>query len=279
MECKCAYCGIELPLAQQPDHLPQERTGLLHSDDQITLLGFALHARLLCFHCLTWLEGIPGTRVNARGDKIQCFGHYMVTHAAAFASHAHRHQRRKNLEGQPYISHPLNVAALLSRSGVYDPTILAAAYLHDTLEDCDVSAKDIEKEFGICVAAIVLQVTDDKSLPKAEQKRGQLARAATFSYGARLVKLADICDNLSSFKNGWPVGWTRERVQGYFALKRAVVRTMVDRAPAVVPELLCDTLNTLWSLQLTDPAHPDQGTFPALPDDEQATLEAYLATL
>lgn len=60
----------------------------------------------------------------------------LVLKAAAFAAHKHRHQRRKNKEATPYINHPIAVARLLSEEAVVrDPDILAAALLHDTVED------------------------------------------------------------------------------------------------------------------------------------------------
>lgn len=253
----CKYCG---------SHINTSEVAPNADVCDGTLQSFVLAAQLLCPLCVAWMNDQP------------C-GHAQLAAAAAFASHAHRHQRRKNEEGEPYISHPLNVAALLARAGVRDADILAAAYLHDTLEDCDVTAKDILANFGPRVAAVVLQVTDNKRAPKAEQKRDQLARAATFSSGAMLVKLADICDNLGSFKSSWPVGWSRARVQGYFALKHAVVRAMVDTHPKLVPPLLHLNLESLWSMRLVDPADPEQGEFVALPVDKDAVLEEYFASI
>jgi guanosine-3',5'-bis(diphosphate) 3'-pyrophosphohydrolase len=84
---------------------------------------------------------------------------------------------------------------LANQAGIADPTVLAAALLHDTIEDTDTSAAKLEAEFGPAITGIVVEVTDAKSLSKMERKRLQIEHAATLSTQAKLVKLADkICD-------------------------------------------------------------------------------------
>jgi (p)ppGpp synthase/HD superfamily hydrolase len=70
-------------------------------------------------------------------------------------------------------------------------TVLAAALLHDTIEDTDTTRIELETEFGLTIVAIVAKVTDDKSLPKAERKRLQVEHATHISNSAKLVKLAE----------------------------------------------------------------------------------------
>jgi len=91
------------------------------------------------------------------------------------------------------INHPLALACLLAyECQEHDPTVLAAALLHDTVEDTGTTFEEnLRRVFGSQVAAIIREVTDDKSLPKAERKRLQIERAAHASRGAKLVKLAD----------------------------------------------------------------------------------------
>ena len=73
----------------------------------------------------------------------------IILKAAHFASQKHRDQRRKDKEASPYINHPLNVAILISDIGqIQDPEILAAALLHDTIEDTDTKPEELEKFFG-----------------------------------------------------------------------------------------------------------------------------------
>lgn len=144
--------------------------------------------------------------------------------AASFAAERHRLQRRKDVEASPYINHPLALATILcSEGGVNDPTVLAAALLHDTVEDTETSLEELRREFGPDVAAIVAEVTDDKSLPKEERKRLQIAHAASKSEGAKLVKLADKIANLRDIVATPPADWSDERREAYFHWAKQVV--------------------------------------------------------
>jgi GTP diphosphokinase / guanosine-3',5'-bis(diphosphate) 3'-diphosphatase len=157
-----------------------------------------------------------------------------VLRAAAFAAERHRDQRRKGKYASPYINHPLALANLLAHDcGERDPTLLIAALLHDTVEDTGTTFAEIEQLFGADVAAIVREVTDDKSLPKAERKRLQVEQAAHISRGAQLVKLADKICNLRDLSSAPPSDWTRQRLREYFDWAKAVV----DRMRGVHPQL------------------------------------------
>ena len=97
--------------------------------------------------------------------------------ALAFAAHKHRDQRRKGSIAPPYINHPIAVAqVLVSEGGVGDSDILMAAVLHDTIEDTETTVAELRREFGDAVAAIVLELTDDKALRKEERKGGGTSR-------------------------------------------------------------------------------------------------------
>lgn len=152
--------------------------------------------------------------------------------AAAFAAYKHRDQRRKDADASPYINHPIAVANVLADAGVDDPIVLAAALLHDTIEDTDTSRAEIEHLFDRQVASIVAEVTDDKSLPKAERKRLQVEHAATISDKAKLVKLADKICNLRDIIES-PPDWPVERKREYFDWAQAVI----DRLRGVSPPL------------------------------------------
>src|SRR5450432_729604 len=103
----------------------------------------------------------------------------LVLRALAFAAEKHRDQRRKDAEASPYINHPIALANLIANEGgVADPDVLCAALLHDTIEDTETTADELRGAFGDVVTGIVLEVTDDKSLPKAERKRLQIEHAA-----------------------------------------------------------------------------------------------------
>jgi len=145
--------------------------------------------------------------------------------AAAFAAQKHSGQRRKDQAASPYINHPLALADLLANEveeGVSEEVIIAAL-LHDTLEDTDTSAEEIRSAFGPVVLAMVLEVTDDKRLPKQERKRLQIEHARHLSGGAKLVKLADKICNLRDMAVSPPAGWSTERQCEYFDWANAVV--------------------------------------------------------
>lgn len=144
--------------------------------------------------------------------------------ALAFAADKHRNQRRKDAEASPYINHPIALANVLANEGgVDDDTVLSAAILHDTIEDTETSADELRCRFGEAITAIVLEVTDDKDLPKAERKRLQIEHAPHISHGAKLVKLADKICNLRDIAASPPAKWSLERKQAYFDWAKAVV--------------------------------------------------------
>ncbi len=149
-----------------------------------------------------------------------------VLSAATFAAERHRDQRRKGKDASPYINHPLALASLLADRGERDPTLLMAALLHDTVEDTATSFEDIERSFGREVADIVREVTDDKTLPKAERKRLQIEHAARLTRRAKLVKLADKICNLHDMAVSPPTDWSLQRKREYFDWARAVVDPM-----------------------------------------------------
>jgi guanosine-3',5'-bis(diphosphate) 3'-pyrophosphohydrolase len=147
-----------------------------------------------------------------------------VVGALAFAAQKHRLQRRKDLEASPYINHPIDLADILvNEAGVSDPVVLVAAILHDTVEDTDTTIDELTAAFGAEVSAIVAEVTDDKSLPKAERKLRQEEHAPHASFRAQQVKLADKIGNLRDLARSPPATWDLERKRAYFEWARRVV--------------------------------------------------------
>jgi guanosine-3',5'-bis(diphosphate) 3'-pyrophosphohydrolase len=144
--------------------------------------------------------------------------------AIAFAADKHRNQRRKDAEASPYINHPIALANLLANeAGIDDQRVLLAAILHDTIEDTETTEQELIRHFGKDVADIVLELTDDKSLPKSERKRLQIVHAAHISRRAKLVKLADKICNLRDVAASPPANWPVARQQEYFDWARSVV--------------------------------------------------------
>jgi guanosine-3',5'-bis(diphosphate) 3'-pyrophosphohydrolase len=154
--------------------------------------------------------------------------------AASFSARKHRFQTRKGAESEPYINHPLEVANLLANiGGVTDPDIILAGLLHDTIEDTETTAEELTKLFGTRVASIVLEVTDDKTLPKAERKLRQIEHAPHISPEAKQVKLADKISNITDVIGNPPHDWPLERRQEYVAWGEKVVAGLRGSNPAL----------------------------------------------
>ena len=148
----------------------------------------------------------------------------LIVRALAFAAHKHRDQRRKDAEASPYINHPITLAdILINEGGIADEGVICAALLHDTIEDTETTAAELEQHFGAKITRIVLEVTDDKSLPKADRKRLQIEHAGGSSREAQLVKFADKISNLRDVAKSPPVGWPLKRQQEYFDWAKAVI--------------------------------------------------------
>ena len=144
--------------------------------------------------------------------------------AASFAAFKHRLQKRKGTDGVPYINHPLEVSEILANTGeIEDASILAAAILHDTIEDTDATREEITGLFGETICAYVLEVTDDKSLPKAERKQLQIEHAPHISDGAKQIKLADKICNVRDVTENPPDWWELERRVAYIRWSENVV--------------------------------------------------------
>ena len=144
--------------------------------------------------------------------------------ALDFAAQRHSAQRRKGEASEPYINHLVEVARLVAEATEgSDPSLVVAAMLHDTIEDTATTRGELESEFGPEVATTVAEVTDDKSLPKAERKKLQIEHAARASSRAKMIKLADKTSNLRAIVQSPPVGWSLERQREYFEWAKAVV--------------------------------------------------------
>ncbi len=149
-----------------------------------------------------------------------------ILQAASFAAKKHTGQKRKD-GVEPYINHPLEVANLLANVGqVTDEDILTAAILHDVLEDTDTTAGEITNLFGKAVCDYVLELTDDKSLPKQERKKLQIEKALHLSLGAKQIKIADKISNVHDIMNSPPKDWSAERKLEYIEWAKAVVERL-----------------------------------------------------
>jgi GTP diphosphokinase / guanosine-3',5'-bis(diphosphate) 3'-diphosphatase len=103
------------------------------------------------------------------------------------------------------------------------PSAVAAALLHDTVEDTRTTIEELAGEFGPDIAGLVAEVTDDKSLPKAERKRLQIEHAPHLSARAQTIKIADKISNLGAILSTPPEDWDLRRKREYFDWARRVV--------------------------------------------------------
>jgi GTP diphosphokinase / guanosine-3',5'-bis(diphosphate) 3'-diphosphatase len=160
-----------------------------------------------------------------------------VLNAALFAAQKHANQKRKGQAAEPYINHLIEVAQLVSMAVQGpDTNLVMAALLHDTIEDTGVTAAELTERFGQDVADLVVELTDDKSLPKAERKRLQVEHAPKMSARAQTIKLADKISNLRSILTSPPVDWDYERKQQYFEWGKAVVDALGAPNPILKAE-------------------------------------------
>ena len=157
-------------------------------------------------------------RLNMSADVVR------IAQAFDFACRKHATQRRKGESEEPYVNHLAEVAKLVAESsGGEDVNLVIAALLHDTIEDQKVERQEIAARFGEDVAALVVEVTDDKeNKSKAERKRLQVEHAAHISKRAKILKIADKTSNLHSIQFS-PPPWPVERKRRYFAWAKAVV--------------------------------------------------------
>ncbi|GAK53017.1 metal-dependent phosphohydrolase [Candidatus Moduliflexus flocculans] len=148
----------------------------------------------------------------------------LLLKALKFAAQKHQHQHRKGGLAIPYINHLIDVTDILLNIGqVEEAETLAAAALHDTLEDTKTTPEELEEMFGHHILSLVEEVTDDKRLPKEERKRLQIERAPRASFEAKQIKLADKISNVRDMIAAPPAGWSLQRRKEYVAWAEKVI--------------------------------------------------------
>ena len=168
--------------------------------------------------------------------------HRLLLEAASFAARAHRHQVRK--DGQtPYAAHPFRVCLIIRNVfGIDDPEFLAAALLHDTIEDTTTDFDDLEEMFGARVAGWVAALSKDMRLPEPEREAEYMAVLAAAEPAVKIAKLADIFDNLTDCRHLSPPARRRtaERSQKYLAALEMNLPDIARRPLDLVRELLSE---------------------------------------
>lgn len=146
------------------------------------------------------------------------------------AAHTAAGQLRKYTH-EPYWHHPAAVAVIIQ--GVnYTDEMLAAAFLHDVVEDTAVTIADIEREFGTIVAGYVFELTDqfaDSALGNREfRKTAERERLRYIHPNAQTIKYADLIDNTASI-----VAHDPAFARVYLNEKRELLNVMVDGDPTL----------------------------------------------
>ena len=168
----------------------------------------------------------------------------LVLRATEFAADKHRKQRRKGATQRPYVGHCIEVARLIAEVGkVADENVLAAALLHDTVEDTDTTREELREQFGAVIDDMVAEVTDDKSLDSEVRKAAQIAHAPHLTDGAKVIKLADKICNVREIGVDPPENWSIARRQEYFDWSAQVVDA-IGRVNPELERLFASTLET-----------------------------------
>ena len=140
--------------------------------------------------------------------------------AYRFAAIAHGQQRRK-YTGEPYINHPKAVAAIVREVGG-TPAMIAAAYLHDVVEDTHITDTDVRTIFGDEIADLVGWVTDvarPEDGNRAARKAIDCAHLELAPAEAQTIKLADLIDNTGSIEERDPDFWKVYRIEKLLLLE------------------------------------------------------------
>ena len=137
-----------------------------------------------------WGMSAAAAKQDMNGNK------QMIQRAAVFAAKAHEGMTRKG-SSIPYIYHPMEVALIVAQM-TDDPEVIAAAYLHDVLEDTSVTPEELEQAFGSRVLSFVQAESEDKSLTWRERKANTVAH---LKQAPREVKLLTLGDKLSNMRS------------------------------------------------------------------------------
>ncbi|WBL78222.1 HD domain-containing protein [Bradyrhizobium xenonodulans] len=148
----------------------------------------------------------------------------LVSEAAELAARRHSGMARKGRGREPYINHLAEVANLLAivTDGA-DAELVAAGWLHDTVEDTETTREELAQTFSERVASLVAECTDDMNRPKTKRRQKQIEGAPHKSPGAKLIKIADKISNTRARIHSDPSGEEREDLIDYVEWAEKVV--------------------------------------------------------
>lgn len=167
---------------------------------------------------------------------------------------AHAGQTRKG-SALPYVAHPLHVCWIL-RAYSSDEDLWIAALLHDVVEDTEWTGEQVAEHFGARVAAVVVELSEDKRHPWATRKARAIEAVATLSEGALLVKACDKLHNLSTLAQDLAHTGDPEALwacfhggrEGTLSVARRMAEALAGRAPAPLGQALLDVVERLEAL-------------------------------
>ncbi len=147
----------------------------------------------------------------------------MQVRAYNYAARQHAGQFRKGASGDPYINHVSEVATLVKEAtGGTDENLLAAALLHDVIEDSDATHETIADLFGHDVAGLVAELTDEEGLTETARRQAQIDHAPHLSKRAKIIKVADKISNILEMRRDPPSDWSIEKRLAYLEWGEAV---------------------------------------------------------
>ena len=148
----------------------------------------------------------------------------LVSEAAELAAHRHKGMARKGRGNEPYINHLAEVANLLATAtNGADAELVAAGWMHDTIEDTDTTREELAQKFSERIASLVVECTDDMSQSKAERRQKQIEDAPHKSPGAKLIKIADKISNIGARIQTDPSNEERDELADYTGWAEQVV--------------------------------------------------------
>lgn len=148
----------------------------------------------------------------------------LISEAAELAARRHNGMARKGRGSEPYINHLAEVANLLATAtDGADAELVAAGWLHDAIEDTGTTREELAQRFSDRVASLVVECTDDMSLPKAERRGRQVVDAPKKSAGAKLIKIADKISNIGVRIHSEPTSEERDDLADYTGWAEQVV--------------------------------------------------------
>ena len=140
----------------------------------------------------------PAERIEAAAERSP-----LVRSALAQARSSHAGQIRNGSGGMPYVEHPIRVAGLLDEHG-YRDEVLAAALLHDVVEDSETTLDELREQFGAEVAGLVGALTDDEAIDSyRERKAEHRERVAAADGEALAIYGADKLTNVTTLRDAY----------------------------------------------------------------------------